>query len=102
MARVVIVKGGQTMTSSDEMRKRRQRAAYDDYVRLQWQFYRLARDHPARAALAEAVRVAEQRWRALMQSLGTVGAAPRETIVMSLVEPLVGLDDRAAVVRWSE
>ena len=82
------------MTRSDEMRKRRQRAAYDDYVRLQWQFYRLARDHPARAALAEAVRVAEQHWRTLMQSLGTVGTAPREAVFMSPVEPLVGIHHR--------
>ena len=85
------------MTHFDDVRKRRQRAAYDDYVRLQWEFYRLAYDHPARVVLAEAVREAEQHWRWLMQTLGTADVAPsRETFVTPVRDALFGLDERVA------
>ena len=56
------------MDRPDEVRKRRQRAAYAEYTRLQWRLYGLPYDDPARAGLQEAVRAADRRWRSLMDT----------------------------------
>ena len=51
----------------DATSKRARRAAYAAYVELYWHRARLVAGDPARAALAEATRRAEVRWRALMR-----------------------------------
>jgi hypothetical protein len=80
------------MDRPDDVRKRRQRAAYTEYVHLQWHLYGLAHDDPARAALHEMVRAAEQQWRSLM---GTLSAVTNGQIVI-LGDPHAGRDERGA------
>lgn len=87
------------MTCSDDLRKRRQRAAYADYARLQWRLYDLAHDHPGQTALQEAMRAAEQHWRSLMKTQGTT---PNGQIT-TLVEPMATIAERAAVsTHWMD
>jgi len=60
-------RGAGTDGEMDAMRKRSQQAAYGAYVRLYWRWARLPSNDPARPALAEATRRAEERWRVAMR-----------------------------------
>lgn len=71
--------GGQEMERSDCSRKDRQRAAYAEYVRLQWRLYGLPQGAPRRAALQEAVRRADRHWRSLID---TPRAVPVEQFIV--------------------
>ena len=61
----------------------KQRAAYAEYVRLQWQLIRSPRYDPAREALVNEVAAANRGWRALGGVPDTrVGSAGRGAVQM--------------------
>ncbi len=90
------------MVMIDATKKQSQRAAYVAYVELYWRWARLAADDPAHAALAEATRRAEARWRALMfpasdTVLDTAGGAAASPIATPVAVAPVYATARAAV-----